>query len=73
MATKNTATARTEKRVQVITDATRATYCAGAYWAGISQVPRAQITDAQLLELKAHKLLEVTETDVDVEIAPVER
>ena len=33
--------------------------CAGAYWAGISEVPTASLTDIQLLALKADKRLKL--------------
>lgn len=65
-------TTRREKRLRVTTDVRWRVYCAGAYWAGISEVPAASISDAQLLELKTCKQLEVELVDVDVVDAPAE-
>lgn len=71
MATKNTT--RREKRLRITTDHNRRTWCAGAYWAGISEVPADSVSAAQLVELKACKELSVEEVSVDVEVpAPAE-
>lgn len=67
MATAKTPTHK-EKRLRVTTDPRRRVHCAGAFWAGISEVPAASVSDAQLLELKACKALEVELVDVDVDV-----
>ncbi|MDO9094439.1 MAG: hypothetical protein Q8R98_28885 [Rubrivivax sp.] len=41
--------------------------CAGARWAGRSEVPASTITAAQLDQLKAHKSLKVEEIERDAE------
>jgi hypothetical protein len=67
MATAKTTTRR-EKRLRVTTDPHRRVHCAGAFWAGISEVPADSVSEAQLLELKACKQLEVEIVDVDVDV-----
>lgn len=71
MATK--ARTQREKRLRITTDHTRRVWCAGAFWAGISEVPASSVSDAQLVELRLCKELSVEEVDVEVEIpAPAE-
>jgi hypothetical protein len=60
---------RKERRIRVVTDPARVCFAAGAFWAGISEVPAESISAAQLLELKNHPKLEVSEVDVDVAAA----
>lgn len=38
--------------------------CAGHFWAGISEVPARDYTDAQIVELRASKLLQVEDCTV---------
>jgi hypothetical protein len=57
-----------EKRIRVTTDPATRVAAAGVFWAGISEVPAASITPAQLLELKAEPLLKVEEVDVQVDV-----
>ena len=48
--------------VRVVAPSTdRATECAGQLWAGISEVPRATLSELQLAALKADKQLTVEE------------
>lgn len=42
-------------------------HCAGAYWAGRSELPLAQFTPAQLVELKTDKRLQLEEIERDFE------
>lgn len=53
-------------RIDTASPATQV-HCAGAAWAGRSELPLAQFTPAQLVELKTDKRLDVEEIDREVE------
>lgn len=47
--------------IRVTTDSTRRVTCAGRDWAGISELPASEFSDADLVALKADKRLQVEE------------
>lgn len=49
-------------RIETADAATRVE-CAGAYWAGISEVPTASLTATQLQQLKDHPALKVSDAE----------
>ncbi len=63
-------TASTVKFIRVETaNADTRVECAGALWAGASELPAANFTEAQLQALREHKQLTVTETERQAEAA----
>lgn len=50
----------------VTTSPDRRVLVAGEFWAGASHVPASNFSAAQILELKASKLVEVEEKDIEV-------
>jgi hypothetical protein len=59
--TANTSAADQVPHLRVTASATQAVPCAGQWWAGITELPAAQFSAAQLVELKADKRLQVEE------------
>lgn len=52
--------------LRITTDVNRRIACAGHYWAGISEVPAADYTEAQIAELRECKLLDVKDVKLQV-------
>lgn len=71
MATAPAVIAKTKiPHVRVTAPAAFAIHCAGADWAGVSEVPAASLSAAQLALLKLHKGLQVEEFEREPAVEP---
>ena len=56
--------------LRITTSPDRQVACAGALWAGVSEVPEAGFSEHQLVQLRAHKALQVEDIELTVAEAP---